>query len=205
MDVEDLPSEPAPAPAPQRTAEVRVKKRSRRRPPAVLLLGAVALAAAAIAALLIANGGGSDSNTRAASTGKRTTSTTSTKSNTKSSTSTSTTGAASASGKPADPAAAVRAFYGRAAAHRYEDAWQLAAPSLRSQLGGFDAFQRQFSTVKSIVFSRADTVNQSDSAGTVAIKTTATHTDHVDHCTGTVDTAPGFGGGWVVTHLSVSC
>jgi hypothetical protein len=106
---------------------------------------------------------------------------------------------------PTSPAGAVQAFYGRAAAHRYDDAWALAAPGLRSQLGGFGAFRNQFSSVKSIAFSRANAVKQGASAATVAITTTATHTDHVDHCTGTADTAPGSGGGWVVTHLAVAC
>jgi eukaryotic-like serine/threonine-protein kinase len=201
MAADDLP----PAPGPQRTAEVAVGKRSGRRPPAILLVGAVALAAAAVAAVLIASGGGGGGSnapsSRQASTPKRSTSS---KSGTSSGT-TSTKAVAPSSAAPTNPAAAVRAFYGRAAAHRYDDAWELAAPGLRSQLGGFDAFQRQFSTVRSIVFLRAQTVNQSDSAATVNIKTTATHTDHVDHCTGTADTAPAFGGGWVVTHLSVSC
>jgi hypothetical protein len=76
---------------------------------------------------------------------------------------------------------------------------------VRSQLQGFEAFKSQFSTVRSIVFSRAETQQQTESAATVAIATTATHTDHVDRCTGTADTAPGSGGGWVVTHLNVSC
>jgi hypothetical protein len=99
----------------------------------------------------------------------------------------------------------VQAFYGRAAGHRYDDAWALAAPSLRSQLGGFAAFRGQFSSVRSIEFARAETVRRADDAATVAITTTATHTNRTDHCTGTADTAPAPGGGWVVTHLNVSC
>jgi len=106
---------------------------------------------------------------------------------------------------PATPAGAVKAFYLRAAAHRYDDAWALAAPGVRSQLGGFAAFQQQFAPVRSIVFSRATAVQQTSGAATVAITTTATHTDHVDHCTGTAQTAPGTAGGWVVTHLDVGC
>jgi eukaryotic-like serine/threonine-protein kinase len=207
MAADDLP----PAPAPQRTAEVAVEKRPRRRPQGILLLGAAALAIAAIAAILIASGGGGGSDpspSREASTPKRSTGTTSSTSSGSTSTSsgsTSTKAAAPSSATPTDPAAAVRAFYGRAAAHRYDDAWELAAPGLRSQLQGFDAFQRQFSTVRSIVFSRAETLQQTDNAASVAITTTATHTDHVDHCKGTADTAPAFGGGWVVTHLNVAC
>jgi hypothetical protein len=187
---------------------VPVERRSGRRPPAILLAGAAALAAAAIAAILIA-GGGSDPPARStASTAKRSgTSTTSKKKTTTTGASATTTtpAAAPSSGTPTTPAAAVRAFYGRAAAHNYESAWALAAPSLRSQLQGYGAFQRQFSTVRSIVFGRVQTVRQTDSAATVAFTTTATHTDHVDRCTGTAETAPGSGGGWVVTHISPSC
>jgi serine/threonine protein kinase len=222
MAATDLP----PAPAPQRTAEVEVepprsepepkpapppppqrrpaRARERdRRPPAVLLLGAAALAAAAIAAVLIASGGGSDpkaGSTRASSTARTTASTSGSKS-----TSTKAKATAPASAAPTSPAGAVRAFYGRAVAHRYNDAWALAAPGLRSQLQGFDSFKRQFSTARSIVFSRAQTVNQSDAAATVAITTTTTHTDRTDHCAGTADTAPAPDGGWIVTHLNVSC
>jgi eukaryotic-like serine/threonine-protein kinase len=193
-------AKPAPPPAPPPKRPARARERDRR-PPAILLLGAAALAAAAIAAVLIASGGGSDpkpGSTRASSTAKTTASTSG-------STSTSTKAAAPASAAPTDPAGAVRAFYGRAVAHRYDAAWALAAPGLRSQLQGFDAFKSQFSTARSIAFSRAQTVTQSDAAATVAIATTTTHTDRTDHCAGTADTAPAPGGGWVVTHLNVNC
>ena len=83
-------------------------------------------------------------------------------------------------------------------------AWVYSASTGR-QLGGFDAFRRQFSTVRSIVFSRASEVRRSDSGATVAVATTATHTDHVDHCAGTADTLPAAGGGWVVAHIAISC
>jgi serine/threonine-protein kinase len=199
------------------------RRRGERRGPAVLLLGAAALAVAAIAAVLIATtGGGGGSDPRSASTPSHTTSTRTTKRDRTTSTSSSSTESPStqststqststappqraAAASPGTPAGAVQAFYGRAAAHRYDDAWSLAAPSLRSQLGGFGAFQRQFSTVRSIVFGRASTIRRSDSGATVAIATTATHTDHVDECTGSVDTAPASGGGWVVAHLNVNC
>jgi eukaryotic-like serine/threonine-protein kinase len=222
MPAADLP----PAPAPQRTAEVAVDRvpepepeaapppppprrpardRERegaareRRSPALLLVGAVALAAAAIAAVLIAGAGGADDPGRSGASTERTTSSRSTSS------SGTTSSTAPASAAPTSPAGAVRAFYGRAAAHRYDDAWAVAGPGLRSQLQGYEAFKSQFSTVRSIVFSQAQTQQQSASAATVAIATTATHTDHVDRCTGTVDTAPASGGGWVVTHLNVNC
>jgi hypothetical protein len=177
----------------------------------MLLLGAAALAAAVVVAVLIASGGGgSNGDNRAASrpaTTQRATKRKAPAPSRSTSTATTTAGAASPapSAEPTSPAGAVQAFYTRAAAHRYNDAWALAAPGLRSQLGGFGRFRNQFSSVKSIVFSRAATIRQSASAATVAITTTATHTDRVQHCNGTIDTAPASGGGWVVTHLAVSC
>jgi serine/threonine protein kinase len=213
----------AAAPPPQRPRE---RERDRdRRPPAVLLLGAAALAAAVVVAVLIASSGGGSNGgdpsasrsatTRSTAKGKATSSPKSTSTSKATSTSKSTStgtstaeppaGAAAPAGAPTSPAGAVQAFYTRAAAHRYDDAWALAAPGLRSQLQGFDAFRSQFSSVKSITFSGADTVRRSASAATVAIKTTSTQTGRVQHCTGTVETAPGSGGGWVVTHLAVNC
>jgi len=189
------PARPAPAPAPPARRE--------RRSPAVLVAAvAAALAIAAIAALLLA-GGGSDPERRASSTPRSTT--TGSRTATTAASRTSTAGTAAAAAAPTDPAGAVRAFYGRAAAHRYDAAWALAAPGLRQQLGGFDAFRRQFSTVRSIVFSRASEIRRTDSGATVAVATTATHTDHVDHCAGTADTQPAAGGGWVVAHIAISC
>jgi hypothetical protein len=187
--------EPVPAPEPAaraapsaaRTRPGRSRPARRRRSPVALLAAAAALAAAAIVAVLLA-GGGSEPKRRAASTPRRTTTTSS-----------------RSTASAATPAGAVRAFYGRAAAHRYADAWALAAPALRAQLGGFEAFRRQFSTVRSIDFGRATTVRRSDTGATVAIATTATHTDHVDHCAGTAETAPAPAGGWVVTHIAVGC
>ena len=182
-----------PAPPPRR------ERRSR----AVLVAAATAaLAIAAIAAVLLAGGGsdpegGASSTPGSTTTGGRTASTPSTR--------TSTAGTAAAAPAPTSPTGAVQAFYGRAAAHRYDDAWALAAPGLRQQLGGFAAFRRQFSTVRSIVFSRASEVRRTDSGATVAVATTATHTDHVDHCAGTADTQPAAGGGWVVAHIAISC
>jgi len=99
----------------------------------------------------------------------------------------------------------VQAFYGRAAAHDYAQAWALATPALRAQLGGYDAFRRQFTSVRSIVFSRAAVVRRSPVAATVALATTARHTDHTDRCRGTADTLPAADGSWVVTHLTVNC
>jgi Protein kinase domain len=106
---------------------------------------------------------------------------------------------------PDTPAGAVQAFYGLAAAHRYEDAWALATSTLREQLQGFRAFRAQFSSVRSIRFHRAEIVRQTPDTATVAIATTATHVSHVDRCTGTAMTARGPSGRWLVTRVSVSC
>jgi hypothetical protein len=190
-------------------AEHDPAQRRRRRSPAVLLGAAAALAVAAIAAVLVANGGGPDPRR---GDGARTPRTTTTGGTTASAArrTTSTQGATATARPPAVPAPdspehAVQAFYGRAAAHRYAEAWALATPALRAQLGGYAAFRRQFMSVRSIVFSRAAVVRRSPVAATVALATTATHTNRTDRCTGTADTLPAADGRWVLTHLTVSC
>ncbi len=191
---------PARAPRDERPAAAPAPDRARRSP--ALLLAAVGVLAAAVLAVLLLTGGGDPNSGDRAGSGTSATTTGGTSSTGERTTST---GATAATAGPSTPAGAVRAFYTRAAAHRYADAWALAAPDLRAQLGGYEAFRRQFSTVRSIVFSRAAEVRRTDGAATVAIATTATHTDRVDRCTGTADTAPGTGGGWLVTHVNVSC
>jgi hypothetical protein len=111
---------------------------------------------------------------------------------------------ASTAGSPATPAGAVQAFYQRAASHRYDEAWALAGPGVRAQLGGLDAFRGQFATLRSISFSRAQATSQAGDSATVSIATTAVHTDRTDRCAGTVDLVPG-DEGWVLQHISVSC
>jgi serine/threonine protein kinase len=108
---------------------------------------------------------------------------------------------------PADgstPEGAVRAFYTRAAAHDYDGAWELAGPGLRSQLLGRDAFENQFSTVRSIDFEQISTSSRSGDRATVALRTTAVHTDRTDRCRGTAD-AVRSGTTWAIDHISVSC
>ncbi|MEA2245859.1 MAG: eukaryotic-like serine/threonine-protein kinase [Solirubrobacteraceae bacterium] len=184
-----------------------------------LLVAALALVAAAVAAIVVAGTGSGDrtpsaqrttassGGDRTATTSERRTTTTGQGSAAPATTSTSTrTSPAPAAGATAEtPEGAVQSFYGLAAAHRYEDAWALAAPSLRSQLGGFGAFRSQFATVRSIRFQRAETVQRGGNAAMVAITTTATHTDRVDHCAGTAQTVPGPDGGWLVGRLAVNC
>jgi hypothetical protein len=109
-----------------------------------------------------------------------------------------------AAASPDTPAGAVQAFYQRAASRRYEEAWSLAGPGVRAQLGGFDAFQGQFRTLQSISFSRAQPTSQTARRARVAIATTAVHTTRTDRCAGTVDLVRA-GGGWALEHIGVSC
>jgi len=116
---------------------------------------------------------------------------------------------ASAPAKPtpsptSSPAAAVQAFYTRAAAHRFDAAWSLAAPAFRSQLGGFAAFQSQFSPVRSITFQRARTSSQAGDRATVAVRTTSVQTARTDHCQGPVDLVRG-ASGWMVEQIHIAC
>jgi len=101
------------------------------------------------------------------------------------------------------PAQAVQGFYTLAADDRYADAWALAGPGFRSQLGGFSAFRAQFGSLRSIRFDRLATVRQTGDRATVAIRTIAQHTDHVDRCSGTVDVVRS--AHWLIDHIAVGC
>ena len=106
----------------------------------------------------------------------------------------------------ARPESVVRAFYQRAAADRHEAAWSLAAPSFRAQLGGFGDFQSQFGTLESISFDRAQTTSQTPDRSSVAIATTAVHTDRTDTCRGEVSLARDPGAGrWLIEGIEVVC
>jgi serine/threonine protein kinase len=130
------------------------------------------------------------------------------------STSTATTPSSSSGGAGASPSPgsgastptnAVESFYEAAAAHRYSDAWALADPNLRNQLGGYAAFQRQMSSVRSITFHKAQTVagSSSDSA-TVALQTTSVQTSGTQQCAGTARSVRS-GQGWLVDRVSINC
>jgi len=108
-----------------------------------------------------------------------------------------------AAGPSSGPAQAVQTFYTEAAADRYGDAWALAGPGFRNQLGGFSAFRAQFGSLRSIRFERLSTIRQAGDRATVAIRTTALHSDHVDRCSGTVDVVRGTR--WLIDHIAVAC
>ncbi len=103
-------------------------------------------------------------------------------------------------GPVSSPEAAVEAFYTRAAADKYDEAWALAAPGLRSQLGGYNGFKGTFGTLESIELSKV----KANKDGKVSFQSVATHTDHVDRCKGTADAVQS-GQSWLVGHIGVSC
>ena len=130
------------------------------------------------------------------------------------STSTATTPAGSSGGAGASPSpgsgaptptSAVQSFYEAAAAHRYSEAWALADPNLRNQLGGYSAFQKQMSSVRSITFHKAQTAGGSSSdSATVALQTTSVQTSGTQQCAGTARTVRS-GQGWLVDRVSINC
>lgn len=100
---------------------------------------------------------------------------------------------------------AVEQFYTTAARHDYAAAWALAGPNLRSQLGGYAAFQHLFSSVRSITFRSAQVLSDSSAgAAAVAVRTTSVQTDRTQQCTGTARTVRS-GAAWLVDHVSVGC
>jgi hypothetical protein len=110
-----------------------------------------------------------------------------------------TTGSVPASGPVSTPEAAVQGFYTRAADHKFDEAWALASPRLRSQLQGYNSFKGTFDTLQSIKFS-----NVKANGDTVSFQSVATHTDHVDRCKGTADTVQS-GENRLLDHISVAC
>ena len=152
-----------------------------------------------------------DASTPASSTPTASTPTTSSSTPT---TSTATTPAVSSGGAGASPnpgsgaptpTSAVQSFYEAAAAHRYSEAWALADPNLRNQLGGYSAFQKQMSSVRSITFHKAQTAGGSSSdSATVALQTTSVQTSGTQQCAGTARTVRS-GQGWLVDRVSINC
>jgi serine/threonine protein kinase len=102
------------------------------------------------------------------------------------------------------PAKTVQDFYTLAADDKFEKSWALAGPGLRQQLGGYDGFVGTLKTLQKIEFPKLKTKDQSGSSATVSFQSVATHTDHVDRCTGTVDLTGG-GSDWKIEQIHPSC
>ena len=103
------------------------------------------------------------------------------------------------------PAAVVEGFYELAASGDYDAAWALAGPGARSQFGGRATFEGTFATLESIEFERAEVVSETTDSATVEIETVATHTDHVDTCSGQTSLVSGGEEGWLIERIGVDC
>jgi eukaryotic-like serine/threonine-protein kinase len=105
---------------------------------------------------------------------------------------------------PGEPAAAVRAFYERAAAGDFAAAWQLASPGLRGMFGDYGSFAAEFATLESIRFTSLETISETTESAQVAFSTVATHTDFTDICSGTAALLHD-GQAWLLDNPGVSC
>jgi hypothetical protein len=100
----------------------------------------------------------------------------------------------------------VRAFYGRAVEDDFDGAWDLAGPGVRSAFGGsIGRLEGTLGTLQSIEFPRLETTDRTATTATVAFRSVARHTDRVDRCSGTFDTAREPRQDWRLTRLGVDC
>jgi eukaryotic-like serine/threonine-protein kinase len=113
--------------------------------------------------------------------------------------------ASSSPSSATSPVKAVESFYQLAAAHRYGEAWALADPAFRAQLGGYRSFQAGQANDRSITFNSARVTDQTATASTVAVSTTSVRSNGTSHCTGTVDLVPGAGGRWMLHQIHINC
>lgn len=100
---------------------------------------------------------------------------------------------------------AVESFYQLAAARRYPEAWALADPAFRAQLGGYRSFQAGQANDRSITFNSAQVDKQTATSSTVSVRTTSVQTDGTRHCSGTVDLVSGVAGGWLLHQIAINC
>jgi serine/threonine protein kinase len=109
------------------------------------------------------------------------------------------------SGPRASPGAAVRSFYELAARGELDAAWHLAGPRMRAAFGNsFDRFRSDLGSLKSITFQKLSVTSRSSNEATLQVQTIARHTDHTDHCTGTL-AAVRKGSGWRVEPNGLQC
>ncbi len=187
-----------------------VRPRRRRRVALGLLLG-VLLLAGATAALLAATGGTRRPQTaanrpsrrsagrspaarrHASSTAHASTTTIQTPSTNAAPSNTRVTGGPSSPSQPppagsaSTPVGAAETFYSLAASHRYAQAWALADPTFRDQLGGYPSFENGQALDRSIIFDSARVVSRTADAAKIAVRTTSVRANGTQHCTGTVD------------------
>jgi hypothetical protein len=113
--------------------------------------------------------------------------------------------APSGSSSAATPVAAVESFYRLAAARHYSEAWALADPAFRAQLGGYRSFQAGQANDRTITFNSARVTNQTATSSTVTVSTTSVQSDGTRHCSGTVDLVHGTAGGWLMHQIDINC
>jgi hypothetical protein len=99
----------------------------------------------------------------------------------------------------------VESFYQLAAARRYNEAWALADPAFRAQLGGFRSFEAGQANDRSITFDSARVANQTGTTSTVSVNTTSVQSDGTRHCSGTVDLMSGAAGHWLLHQININC
>jgi serine/threonine protein kinase len=191
-------------PAPQPAAGSRPPRRRPSRGPLVVGMLALALVAGTLAAILAS--GNDDSPSKQVAAATRTPAPSPTRTPTPTATATPTpTRTPAPSGRPTGPAAAVRAFYERAAAGDFAGAYELAGPQMRAALGDSQAgLERNLGSLRSIEFREVEVVSQDASGATVRISTVARHTNRTDACAGTLR-ALRTPDGWRVDPAGVQC
>jgi serine/threonine-protein kinase len=184
----------------RRTAAGSSKPRRRR-----AFLAPAALAAALIVALVASAtiGGSSDSRPNGAATRSSGVTTPVVKGQPKRSAPAPSRQAASGPGR--SPEAAVRSFYELAARGELNAAWHLAGPRMRAAFGdSVDRFRSDLGSLKSITFQKLSVTSRSADQATLQVQTVARHTDHTDHCTGTLATVRN-GSRWQVEPNGLQC
>jgi serine/threonine-protein kinase len=109
------------------------------------------------------------------------------------------------SGGAGSPTAAVASFYGLAASHRYAQAWALADPVFRSQLGGYHSFVSGQSGDRQIIFHTDRVISRSGHEATVQIATTSVRNNGTSQCQGTAQVQDAGSGGWLLHSISIHC
>jgi eukaryotic-like serine/threonine-protein kinase len=105
----------------------------------------------------------------------------------------------------ASPGAAVRSFYELAARGEFNAAWHLAGPRMRAAFGNsVDRVRSDLGSLKSITFQKLSVTSRSGNQATLLVQTVARHTDHTDHCTGTL-AAIRKGSSWRVEPSGLQC
>ena len=194
-----VPARSAPRPRARPAAPV-VKRPSRARPAWVAPVAVVVLLALVTVAAIVASQGGEPASDRAG--GGQAPDAEDERGTPRSRGASSEGGAATAT---LSPAQTVTSFYERAAADHYAGAWALAGPGFREQIGTFEGFRREQSTLESIDFEQAEVTSQAADSAVVAIRTVATHTDGVDRCQGTLRLTRGGPSGWLIDRAGITC